>query len=350
MRRRLLLASPILLSLPLAAPATAAESHVVTDQIGRKVTVPVTVRRAVVLQHQALGIIVELGAADRVVGILRTWATQIPGIDRLSPRLETLPTPGDLTTVNVEDLLRLNPDVVFVTSYAPPAMMHQLEQAGIPTIAISLALGEDTERAKLNPTFADDDLAYAEGLKEGVRVIATVMGAQARGEALLDAAFTGRRLVESRVKDIPPAQRVRLYMANPSLGTYGAGKYTGVIMARSGGINVALEIRGFAKVSMEDLLRWNPQVIFVQDRYTPVAEEIRTGAAWQSIDAVRNKRVYITPEYVKPWGHPMPEALALGELWMAKKLYPERFADIDMQQAANQFYQTFNGQPYTGPN
>jgi iron complex transport system substrate-binding protein len=26
------------------------------------------------------------------------------------------------------------------------------------------------------------------------------------------------------------------------------------------------------------------------------------------------------PEYAKAWGYPMPEALALGELWMAKKL------------------------------
>jgi iron complex transport system substrate-binding protein len=65
---------------------------------------------------------------------------------------------------------------------------------------------------------------------------------------------------------------------------------------------------------------------------------------------VRNARIYITPEYVKPWGYPLPEALALGELWMAKKLYPDRFADIDMQAAADRFYRSFYGQPYSGPN
>ncbi|HEY2133084.1 MAG TPA: hypothetical protein VGH36_08940 [Acetobacteraceae bacterium] len=77
---------------------------------------------------------------------------------------------------------------------------------------------------------------------------------------------------------------------------------------------------------------------------------IRNGAAWQPIAAVRDDRIYITPEYVKPWGYPLPEALALGELWMAKKLYPERFADIDMHKTANSFYENCYGMPYTGPN
>jgi iron complex transport system substrate-binding protein len=345
MIRRLL--AVLVLALALSAQAVA-QTRNVTDQIDRRVTVPAEVKRVVALQHQSLDIIVELGAADRLVGALRSWRSMIPGIEKLSPGLDALPTPGDLANVNIEDLLHLQPDVVFVTNYAPPDMIRQIDRVGIPVIVISLSQGEGTERAKLNPTFADDDVAYAEGLKDGVRLIAEVLGVKARGEALIDAAFAGRRLVESRVATIPAEQRVRLYMANPDLNTYGAGKYTGVIMARSGGINVAREIRGTGKVSMEDVLRWNPQVIFVQDRYAPVADEIRSGPAWQPIDAVRNNRIYITPEYVKPWGYPLPEALALGELWMAKKLYPDRFADIDMQATVDRFYREFYGRPYAG--
>ena len=51
---------------------------------------------------------------------------------------------------------------------------------------------------------------------------------------------------------------------------------------------------------------------------------------------------------MKPWGHPCPESMALGELWMAKKLYPERFKDIDMNKAVQEFYTTFYGVPYKG--
>ncbi|MDR6292135.1 iron complex transport system substrate-binding protein [Inquilinus ginsengisoli] len=334
-----------------AAPAaTAAETRTVTDQLSRTVTVPADIQRIVVLQHQTLDILVELGAADKIVGVLRSWPSLIPGLDKYAPQLVGLPTPGDLSTANVEELLRLKPDVVFVTNYAPAAMIDQIAKAGVPVVAISLSQGEGVEAPKLNPTFADDDVAYAEGLKAGVKLIGAIVGKSERADQLLDYAFSRRAMVQQRVADLPQADRVRLYMANPDLSTYGSGKYTGVIMARSGGVNVAAGVRGATKVSMEDILAWDPQVIFVQDRYAPVADQIRQGSAWQHVDAVKAGRIYITPEYVKPWGYPLPEALALGELWMAKTLYPDRFADIDMQAEATAYYQRFYGQPYTGPN
>ncbi|SFT92485.1 ABC transporter substrate-binding protein [Mesorhizobium sp. YR577] len=338
-------------SLPIATgEASAAETRTITDQLNRTVTIPDKVERIVVLQHQTLDLLVELGAADKIVGVLRKWPSLIPGLDKYAPQLANLPMPGDLSTVNVEEVLQLKPDVVFVTNYAPPEMIEQLSKVGLPVVAISLSKGEGIEAPKLNPTFDDDDYAYSEGLKTGIKLIGDIVGESERADRLIDYAFAQRKLVEERVASIPDTERVRLYMANPDMSTYGSGKYTGVIMKRSGGINVAAGVRGATKVSMEDVLAWNPQVIFVQDRYAPVADEIRKNAAWQHLDAVKNDRIYITPEYVKPWGYPLPEAFALGELWMAKKLYPERFADIDMQKQVDAYYQQFYGQAYTGPN
>ncbi len=325
-------------------------TRTVVDQLGRSVTLPAAVHRVVALQHQTLDILLELGAGDRLVGVLRSWHGLIPGLERIDPALATLPTPGDLTTVNVEALLALHPDVVFVTNYAPAAMVRQIMEAGLPVVAVSLARGEGTDGGQLNRSFADNDRAYAEGLRDGVRLIAEVVGAQAHGERLLDAAFAGRRLAEERTAGIPADRRVRLYMANPDFNTYGTGKYTGVMMARSGGVNVAAEVRGTTRVSMEDVLRWNPQVIFVQDRYAAVAHQIREDAAWQAVDAVREGRIVVTPEYVKPWGYPLPEAVMLGEPWMAKTLYPDRLADMDLQARADAFYRRFYGVSYAGPN
>lgn len=90
-------------------------------------------------------------------------------------------------------------------------------------------------------------------------------------------------------------------------------------------------MKGYKQISMEQIIAWNPQVIFVQDRYPKVIAEINQQPAWQAVEVVKNHRVYLIPEYAKTWGYPMPEALALGELWMAKQLYPEKFRDVDMQ-------------------
>ncbi len=49
-----------------------------------------------------------------------------------------------------------------------------------------------------------------------------------------------------------------------------------------------------------------------------MVKQIENDPQWQTIDAVKHHRVWLMPEYAKARGYPMPEATALGELWMAK--------------------------------
>ena len=61
-------------------------SRVVTDQIGRQVTIPDQVDRVVVLQHQTLNLLVQLNATDKIVGILVNWKQQLgDGYAKLVP-------------------------------------------------------------------------------------------------------------------------------------------------------------------------------------------------------------------------------------------------------------------------
>lgn len=337
-----------LAALTLTATDAARAERVFTDQIGHTVTLPDQIHRAVILQHQSLNIAVQLGAFDKVVGVLDVWKKQLgAGFVRLAPGIEKLPMPGGLTKVNIEELVALKPDVVFVTSYAPAEMRSQIESVGLPVVAISMVTAPPEEAAKLNPTVADEGAAYDDGFRVAVRLIADIFGEKPVGEELIAAAMQSRDLVADRLKGITDAEKVRSYMANPELTTYGSGKYTGLMMARAGALNVAASsIKGYKQVSMEQIIDWNPAVIFVQDRYPQVVKDIAGDPAWQAIDAVKNGRVYLMPEYAKAWGHPMPEAMALGELWMAKELYPDRFTDIDMNARADAYYRQFYHVPY----
>lgn len=259
--------------------------------------------------------------------------------------------PGDLTQVNIESLLALKPQVVFVANYAPADMISQIEKAGIPVIAISLREDKKGEEGKVNPSMDDEEQAYNSGLKQGIRLIGEVVNRKEQAEALIDYTFKQRDIVTQRLSAIPADKRIRVYMANPDLSTYGSGKYTGLMMAHAGAQNVAAAtIKGFKQVSMEQVLQWDPSVIFVQDRYPKVVEQIVSDPSWKVVDAVKHGRVYLMPEYAKAWGYPMPEAMAIGELWMAKKLYPDLFSDIDMQKAADDYYQRFYKMPYVDVN
>lgn len=324
----------------LSTPAWA--DRVVTDQIGRQVHIPDAVNRVVILQHQTLNIAVQLDAMGKVVGVLDEWKKQLgANYVRLAPQLPGLPMPGGLTKVNIEELLKLRPDVVFVTNYAPADMIKQIEDSGLAVVAISLLDVSPQEAVKLNPVVKDEPAAIDAGFASGVRLIADILDRKEKGEAMIAATKRSRKLIADRLADLKQSERVPVYMANPDLSTYGHGKYTGLMMERAGARNVADSIAGFKQVTMEDVLAWNPSVIFVQERYPAVVDEIRKTASWQTIDAVKGGRIYLMPEYAKAWGYPMPEAMALGELWMAKQLYPERFKDIDMQAQADAYYREF---------
>lgn len=332
-------------------PFSALAARQVTDQLGRKVTIPDRVDRVVVLQHQTLNLLVQLDATSKMVGILGNWQQQLgDGYARLVPQLKSIPALGDLTHVDLEKLVALDPQVVFVTNYAPQEMIDQIQHLGIAVVAISLR-SDTRQAAQLNPQLGNEEQAYNDGLKQGIRLIGEVVNRQPQAEKLIAATFSQRQQVAERLQTVPQAQRIRVYMANPNLTTYGSGKYTGLMMAHAGALNVAAAtVNGYKQVSMEQILAWNPQVIFVQDRYPQVINEINQQPVWQTVDAVKNHRVYLMPEYAKAWGYPMPEAMALGELWMAKKLYPQKFGDIDMQQQADSWYQRFYRTHYHGSN
>lgn len=332
-----------LLLLALLFSSAALADRQVTDQLNRTVTLPDHITRAVVLQHQTLNLLVQLDAMPQVVGVLTSWQKQLgPNYLRLAPSLAKMPMPGDPTAVNIESLLALHPQVVFVANYAPADMIAQIEQAGIPVVAISLRREPAAQAGKINPVLENEDRVYNLGLQDGIRLIGKVMGREAQADAMVKDVFQQRALVAKRLQDIPEDQRVRVYMANPDLTTYGSGKYTGLMMQHAGAVNVAAkDIQGFKQVSIEDVLKWNPAVIFVQERYPDVVQQILTSPQWQPIEAVKHKRVYLMPEYAKAWGYPMPEALALGELWMAKTLYPQRFTDVDLQQHVDSYYQRY---------
>lgn len=76
MSKHPLLLGLTLLSASLFTGQTFAD-RTVTDQLGRQVTLPDHVTRVVVLQHQTLNLLVQLHAAEDIVGVLSSWQKQL---------------------------------------------------------------------------------------------------------------------------------------------------------------------------------------------------------------------------------------------------------------------------------
>src|SRR5260221_14706157 len=104
-----------------AAPV---EMRQVTDGLGRTVTVPVKITRAVSLAPSLTENIFAVGAGDRLVGV--TSYCNYPEQAKLIQKV------GDTISPNLEMIVALKPDVVFVSTASQiEAFKNTLEQNGI---------------------------------------------------------------------------------------------------------------------------------------------------------------------------------------------------------------------------
>ena len=94
-----------------------------------------------------------------------------------------------------------------------------------------------------------------------------------------------------------------------------------------GGMNPAATIpQTSLDVSMEQIVAWNPDVIFIWGYAGYTAESILGNPQWRSVTAVKQGKVYKAPL----WSTWSPRVAPIV-LWMAMKTYPESFSDVDAE-------------------
>ena len=148
-------------------------------------------------------------------------------------------------------------------------------------------------------------------------------------------------MVRQRVATIPAAQRVRLFHvrgpgANHSQGQGSATYWYGVIAGADMVVRQHALV-GKGEISMEELIRWNPQVVNVGRHYP--ASTVLDDPRWATISAVREHRVREMPEGVFYWDGSTEGVLLM--LYLAKELYPQRFADLDLRREIHDYYARF---------
>lgn len=323
MRPILIVALALAALLCRGAPAT---GRTVVDLAGRSVELPERVERVACLEVLCYPRMFMLGAADRVVQMHRTAA---PWMEATNPRVRDIPShTGD---PNLEELVARKADVAFF-SYHPRRSLETLDALGIPGLVSQPPEGGMATAG-----------AFVESSKAMVRLFGRVLGGEAEARAEEWCAYVDERLrfVAERVAVLPPDRRVRLYyMRGPeALSTQGRTGYTTWAGELAGADMVVRDtaLAGRGTVSMEDMVRWNPEVVLVGRQYP--LETITGDPRWSGIAAVRSGRVVPTPEGVFYWDGG-PESILLVQ-FIAALLYPDRFSDFDMAAELRSYYARF---------
>ena len=306
----------------LATPARAAGT--VTDSAGRAVKIPDQVTRVFPAGPPA-AITLYTMAPDLLLGWPR--ANRPEEREFLLPDVGARPEVGRVTgrgnTANLEAVLALKPDLIVDigstdATYVSLADRVQ-EQTGIPYTLLDGRFG---------------------GIAATYRTLGALTGRK-EGDALAD--YTDRTIatITGRIANIPPDKRPAVYYARGPRGLEtGLGGSINVETIELLARNVAGGNKGgMARVSIEQVLLWNPDVIITID--LEFAGSVRSDPVWAPVSAVRAGRVHLSPKLPFGWVDFPPSVNRLAGLWwLAKILYPEQFPE-DVRALTRDFYTRF---------
>ena len=312
----------------------------VTDHAGNVVEVPKEINRIVVCDIYPLPSVLAVffDSAEKIVGMAPQSMTAAKNslLSELYPEILTAETGFiDGTSLNIEELLKLEPDVVFYGS--TPQIGEQLKNAGIPGISISAGKW---------------DYDAIETLNQWITLLSELFPQNSRAEQVRTYSQSIYDRVQERVKDIPDAERERLFFLfqyNDSTITTSGKHFFGQWWADAvGAVNVGAELDtdNSTAVGMEQIYAWNPGRILITNFNPAQPSDLLNNTIgaydWSPVDAVVNGKVNKMPlgmyrSYT--CGVDTPVTL----VWMAKTVYPALFEDFDITAETRAYYREVFG-------
>ncbi len=304
----------------------------VVDALGRTIQFPKAPQRIVVAGKSSLTLINTLflfpEAAERVVGLVVGQQNPADFLTLVDPDFDEKATLA--VEAGPEQIAPLQPDVVILRGFMADQLGGPLEQLNIPVVYV--------------------DLETPEQFLQGVAILGQLLGSGVRAEAI--ASFYRSRLdmVEERLKGVGAGQRPRTLLLQYSdqggevaFSVPSAAWIQTTEVELAGGMPVWKEAApggGWTVVNLEQIAAWDPDKIFVisyKTNATAVVATLEADPRWQALTAVREGQIFGFGGDIYSWDQPDPRWI-LGVTWLAAKMHPDRFSDLDMVEEVSWFY------------
>ncbi|MGH9718151.1 MAG: ABC transporter substrate-binding protein [Candidatus Acidiferrales bacterium] len=257
------------------AQTAAAESRVVIDGYGRKVTIPAQVNRIVTLAPNLTETVYALGLGGKLVG--DTNECDKPAAAKLKPHV------GDYVDPDLESIVALRPDLVLATSANRIETVDALTRLGI-------------------PVYTTDPRTVLETL-DSVRQIADVTGARQQGQQLV--AQLRQRLdeIQARLAN-RPVEHVLFVIWDDPLMSVGQNTFIADALRWAGAESVVLSHQKWPQLSMEEVVRLQPEyIVFAAhtEGSQQALDDLRARPVWRDLDAVEMGHVVdVSEEALRP--------------------------------------------------
>ncbi len=233
----------------------------IADDLGRKIKIPVPVERAVSLAPNLTENIFAVGAGDKLVGV-----TSFCNYPEDALKIAKI---GDTMNPNMETIIALKPQVVFVSTASQIENFTKTLEAQNITVFVT------------NPTNLNGVLA-------NLRQLGEIFGTTERTTILLNELQERIIAVDEKVKD---KLKVKTFVqiSKEPLFTVGKDSFLTEIIERGGGISVTKDVAtAYPKLSKETALALNPDAIILSES----PDNTEPNEVFKNSNAVKNKKIF----------------------------------------------------------
>ncbi len=276
-------------------------------------------KRIITTYQPASSLIFALRQEHKLVGI-NMMSNHTPLFCNLYNKYADLPGVGSRSRgVNLETVISLQADLVLL----PPTV-----------------LGEETVKRlkKLNIKGITLSPESMEDMINTINELANILNCEAQADIIEIATQRIMQIIDNRLSNIEEHPNVYYATKRDFLSTCSGEILQHFMIERAGGENVSKDLIGFnVNISIEQLLLWNPDIIFISAGATYTPEDIYKNPLYSDLKAIKEHKIYKFPSNLSFWDYPSIE-IFLATLWMAQYIYPESFKDIDFNQITDEFY------------
>ncbi|MGC1105253.1 MAG: helical backbone metal receptor [Candidatus Acidiferrales bacterium] len=283
------------------------------DETGRRVGVPIEVRRIVTLAPNLTEIVYALGAQDRLMGV--SEYSEHPAAARAKPRI------GMPVNPSLEAIVGARPDVVLATT------------------AINFAKTVDA-LAHLGIAVYTTNPHTVEGTLRSIADIGEVIGAAPQADALVAKLRQRLYALKGKLRNAEPARALFVVWENPLI-SIGDGTFIADALRWAGAESVIHTKQNWPQISMEEVVKLNPDfIVYAEGRMGGESDddsdaspdvraaiarhldELRGKPAWRELAAVRDGHIAVVSEEIEV---PAPGLIDTIEQ-LARELHPDVFA------------------------
>lgn len=242
------------------APLETTPMREMTDDLGRKVKIPIKVNRAVSLAPNLTENIFAIGAGDKLVGVTTycDYPVEAKQIQKI----------GDTISPNIESIIALKPQIVFVSTASQiQAFTQTLEKNDI-------------------QVFVTDPNSL-EGITRNLRQMGEIFGTSGRAEELVKDMEARLVAIKEKTSATPPV-KVFIQISREPLFTAGQDSFVTEMLGYAGGESVTRIVpTAYPRISKESALALEPEAIIV----TAGAGNEEPNDVFKDSPAVKNKRI-----------------------------------------------------------